>query len=61
MRLPQAQIAVLYSIHLICPLHESQRDTQAEGLGRLEVDHQLGVLVGLNRQAGLAPLRILST
>src|SRR3981189_838687 len=27
--------------HLVCPLQQRRRNRQAEGLGRLEVDHQL--------------------
>ncbi len=49
--------------HLIRPLQERRRDRQAEGLGSLEVDHQLEFrrLARLGRSPGLAPFRIRST
>ena len=48
--------------HLIRPLQERRRDREAEGLGGLEVDHELELRRLLHRQiTGRVPLRIRST
>jgi hypothetical protein len=38
--------------HLIRPLQQRRRDRQAQGLGRLEVDHELEFRWLLDRQRG---------